>query len=174
MKIFAYGSNLYTRRITKRVPSTHFVTIARLPEHELRFHKLSNDGSSKADAWFTGKKEDVIWGAVYDIDPAEKHLLDEEEGLGVDYFEKIIEVITDDGKTIKTQIYYAAPEKIVQNKMPYDWYKKYVLFGAIEKNLPPIYIELIRKLDCCCDQDLSRARMNYSILWRWQVKSNQF
>jgi gamma-glutamylcyclotransferase len=57
MLYFAYGSNMCTGRLRApdRVPTAEFVRIARVPQHLLRFHKLSKkDCSAKADAYLTG------------------------------------------------------------------------------------------------------------------------
>lgn len=93
MLYFAYGSNMCTGRLRQRVPSADPVRVARLLNHSLRFHKRSRDGSAKADAFFTGEPENVVWGVVFDIDPADKLRLDEHEGLSHGYVERLITVI---------------------------------------------------------------------------------
>jgi gamma-glutamylcyclotransferase len=53
MRYFAYGSNMCSGRLRARV-TCDFVTTAKLAGYQLRFHKLSRDGSSKCDAFRTG------------------------------------------------------------------------------------------------------------------------
>jgi gamma-glutamylcyclotransferase len=91
MLYFAYGSNMCAGRLRGRVHSAVPVRVARLLNHSLRFHKRSDkDSSGKADAYFTGEPEDVVWGVVFDIDPAEKPDLDRHEGLGHGYVERLV------------------------------------------------------------------------------------
>lgn len=60
VKYFAYGSNMCSGRLSERVSCT-FVAVARLAGHQLRFHKVSKDGSSKCDAFHTaGRGQDNI------------------------------------------------------------------------------------------------------------------
>jgi gamma-glutamylcyclotransferase len=53
MYYFAYGSNMSLSRLRERVPSAEAVGCFSLNGHDLRFHKLSKDGSGKCDAFFT-------------------------------------------------------------------------------------------------------------------------
>ncbi|HEV7276549.1 MAG TPA: gamma-glutamylcyclotransferase family protein [Devosiaceae bacterium] len=62
------------------------ITIARLPEFQLRFHKIGRkDRSAKCDAFHTGRADDVIIGILYEMPDAEKPDLDAAEGLGYGY-----------------------------------------------------------------------------------------
>ena len=84
VKVLAYGSNLLLARMRGRAPSAEPVTTVRLPGYALRFHKRGRDGSGKADAFFTGRGQDVVCGVVYELSPADKVALDLAEGLGRD------------------------------------------------------------------------------------------
>lgn len=70
-----------TSRLRARVSSAEVVCVARLARHALRFHKKSIDGSSKADALETNSGTDEVLGVVFEIDPAQKRLLDAAEGI---------------------------------------------------------------------------------------------
>jgi gamma-glutamylcyclotransferase len=51
-------SNMCTGRLQQRVPSARPIAVAKLLNNSLRFHKRSDkDGSGKADAYFTGERE---------------------------------------------------------------------------------------------------------------------
>jgi hypothetical protein len=80
---FAYGSNMLSGRLRYRVPSCRFQTIAHLSEHRLRFHKRSNDGSPKCNAYFSGNPTDGVYGVVCELLLSEKAELDRAEGLGL-------------------------------------------------------------------------------------------
>lgn len=88
---FAYGSNMCTGRLThrRRCPSARPELIAKLSGHKFGFHKISSDGSAKADAEYTGNNEDVVWGVVFSIDGSEEAALDQAEGLGNGYHEDL-------------------------------------------------------------------------------------
>jgi hypothetical protein len=79
MKYFAYGSNMCSGRLRARVTCS-FITTAKLVGYQLRFHKVSRDGSSKCDAFRTDHQNDAIWGVVFDIPDAEKAALDGMKG----------------------------------------------------------------------------------------------
>ena len=79
---FAYGSNMSTPRLRYRVTGCRFVFVARLPKYRLCFHKRSNDGSAKCNAFKTVTPSDVVIGAVYEMPANEKPALDRAEGLG--------------------------------------------------------------------------------------------
>src|ERR1700687_277338 len=126
MLYFAYGSNMCTGRLRERVPSAMTVRIAQLLNHSLRFHKRSNkDGSGKADAYFTGERENEVWGVIFEFDPAEKQNLDRHEGLGRGYAEKQITVIDLDGSPHPLFMYAADEAHIEPALRPYSWYKRF-------------------------------------------------
>jgi cation transport regulator ChaC len=161
MHYFAYGSNMWTARLSGRIPC-RFVTIARLPRHKLVFHKHSNDASSKCDAFETGSDDDVVWGVVFDILQSEKTKLDRAEGLGKGYIEKEVDLITTSGERITAVTYYADRMAIVESLSPYTWYKEIVLRGAREHGLPPQYIaSSIDAVTATMDTDSSRHLRNW-------------
>src|SRR4051812_40930059 len=97
IRVFSYGSNLCIERLRARTPSAVVVAVGTLPGHVLRWHKRSRDGSGKCNAYATGREDDIVWGVVYELTPADKLVLDVCEGLGEDYFEKSVEVRTQTG-----------------------------------------------------------------------------
>jgi hypothetical protein len=82
MRYFAYGSNMCTGRLRRRVPSAQFFCVAKLSGHVFRFHKRSTDGSAKGDAQETHNLQDVVWGVVFYFADRKKSALDNVEGLG--------------------------------------------------------------------------------------------
>jgi hypothetical protein len=79
---FAYGSNMLTPRLRHRAPSSVLLSTASLPQHRLRFHKRSKDGSGKCNAYPTADASDAVYGALFEIPQEEKRKLDRTEGLG--------------------------------------------------------------------------------------------
>lgn len=162
IRYFGYGSNMLTARIRDRVPSAEPVGIAKLKGYSLRFHKKSVDGSGKGDAFNTGDPNDVVWGVVFEIDKNDKKTLDLMEGLGYGYDEKIVELEKEDGEEISALTYYAT--NIDETILPYNWYKKLVLYGAKEHGLPEDYIDDISKVKSEEDFNENRKKENESLL----------
>jgi len=148
---FAYGSNMSTRRIQRRVASATAVSTARLQEHALKFHKRSIDGSAKCDIAHTHERNDVVFGVVYELLVSDKPVLDKYEGLGIGYAEKSVAVIQPDGQSVEATAYYAT--HIDASLKPYHWYKQHVLIGALEHGLPREHVELIEATQSAPDPD---------------------
>ncbi len=162
MKYFSYGSNMSIRRLTARVPSAAFDTVARLEGHVMKFRKKSNlDGSAKCDIVETSNENDTVWGVVFEIDAGEKPGLDLAEGLGNGYEEKELELTGPSGNLVRAFTYYAT--EIDENLVPYTWYMEHVLTGARENGLPTDYIASIEQVESIQDPDRERHARELSI-----------
>jgi hypothetical protein len=128
---FAYGSNMSTARLRKRMPSCNPLGIATLPGHALRFHKRSTDKSGKCNAFASGKDNSVI-GVLFSFEPSERAKLDEAEGVGSGYEHAMVTVINDQGRRRKVLTYLATSDYIDDSLKPYDWYKDFILAGGRE------------------------------------------
>lgn len=151
-----------TRRLRGRVPSAEAVSVACLHGYVLRHHKRSKDRSGKANALFTDRERDVVYGVVFRIEPVEKGILDKVEGLGFGYDETTVAVRDNHGQIRHATMYVANPEYIDDHLVPYDWYKDYVLQGAREHNLPAAYVRSIEAWQSKADPDSKRAEANRS------------
>ena len=125
---FAYGSNLLFARLHARTPSIRNRGVAVLGDHRLHFNKPGGDGSGKCGIE-AGRLGEQVLGVVYSIDAAEKPLLDEIEGVGHGYSEQWIEVDMG-GEFLDVFTYY--PTRHDCALPPFDWYKNFVLQGALE------------------------------------------
>lgn len=163
MYIFSYGSNMLLSRITERINSYKKIRIGYLPKHSLRFHKISKDGSGKADAYCTGKDSDTVWGVIGHISTNDKGELDKFEGLGKGYSEDIVEIITNKGNMLAT-IYLADVKRIDSNLLPYDWYRDIVVQGCIENQLPKDYTDEVKICSYKKDLDTQRRQKHYEII----------
>ena len=161
MLYFAYGSNLSTERLTKRVPSAELITTGKLTHHRLVFHKIGRDGSAKCNAFFTGQLDDYLYGALYTINPDHKKHLDQVEGLGNGYETKQVVIVTERKRSIKAFTYFAT--RIAANIEPFHWYKQHVLSGAKEHCFPEPYIEKIALIDSLEDRDRKRTTQELDI-----------
>lgn len=161
MLCFAYGSNMSRARLQARLVSARFVAVASLSGHRLCFNKVGSDGSAKCNAEATGRAGDRVMGVVFELDAAEKPVLDRIEGLGVGYEEKHIEVLTTDGERLAAVMYAAI--RLDPSLKPYSWYRHHVLMGAREHGLPPDYIARIETVDVLEDPDRERHQRELAI-----------
>lgn len=161
MLYFAYGSNLSSARLQKRVPSGKLLDTGIITRHRLVFHKIGRDGSAKCDAYCTGILEDYILGAVYRIDPQHKELLDKAEGLGKGYAIKYLEVLLNSGSRVNAFLYSAT--RIDTRIKPFHWYKEHVLRGMREHNFPEHYCECLKAVKSVEDHDPGRAKKEMCI-----------
>ncbi len=141
MKYFAYGSNMSSLRLKQRVPSARALGRAKLVGHSLAWHKIGQDGTGKCDV-VEASDESRVWGVLYDIEPAERRLLDRAEDLGRGYAEKIVDVVVDgDDQPVRAYTYRAL--QIDSTLQPFSCYKTHVLTGAREHELPAEYVATI-------------------------------
>jgi gamma-glutamylcyclotransferase len=158
---FAYGSNMFARRLAARTPSAVRITTAFIEGHRLAFDKVSTDGSGKCDIVATGNPADRVYGVIFRIAAAEERALDEAEGLGHGYRKDEITVATFEG-TFAAMAYIATKKD--PKRRPYDWYKGFVVQGAAENELPATYIELIRAVPSQTDPNTARRAKNEALL----------
>ena len=133
-----------TNRLRERTPSVQPVGRGSVRGHQLRWHKKNNDGSGKCDIFFTGDHEHWVHGVLFEISEREKHLLDAVEGLYQGYDEKTVEVVTASG-VISAVTYFATI--IDELRRPYEWYKRFVVEGAIEYGLPEQYVRELQAIE---------------------------
>ena len=158
---FAYGSNMFARRLAARIPSAVRITTAFVEGHRFAFDKVSTDDSGKCDIEATRNPADRVYGVIFRIATAEERALDGAEGVGHGYRKAEITVVTFEGTL-------AAMACIATNKdpkrRPYDWYKAFVVQGAAENAFPATYIELIRTVPSQTDPITARRQRNEALL----------
>lgn len=160
---FAYGSNMLTRRLTapKRAPTAARLATAFAAGYRLTFDKVSSDGSGKCDIEETGNPDDRVYGVLFRVAFDEADRLDAAEGLGKGYRKGEIHVMTDDGM-LPAVAYFATKKDAAL--LPYDWYKAYVVEGAIEQGLPADYIEALKAVPSKPDPDAARRTRREALL----------
>jgi gamma-glutamylcyclotransferase len=159
-RTFTYGSNILSARLKERCPSARPLAVAKLPGHELRWHKCSTDGSGKCDV-VSVDSDRAVFGVVYEIDASDKAPLDRAEGLGHGYDQKDVSVFLN-GEPVTVSIYFAT--KTDQGLRPYTWYKALVVAGAKEYSLPAPYISSLEAVEALEDPDRTRHDSNMRIL----------
>ena len=155
----AYGSNMSLNRLLARLPNAKRIGVATVPGFRLTFDKQGFDNSGKCNALATHNQDDLLYGVLYKITQDEKHILDEIEGPRYDNQE--IMVTSECGNQFTAYCYVA--NTLCQQQLPFDWYLKHVLTGALEANLPHHYIHQIRSQQTQVDHDSARAEREFSI-----------
>ncbi|WCK66825.1 gamma-glutamylcyclotransferase family protein [Agrobacterium tumefaciens] len=162
---FAYGYNMSTARLKERLPSSKPIGIATLAGHALRFHKRSQDGSGKCNAFETADSDDTVVGVLFSFDPSERAALDKAEGVGSGYEHAVVTVINDKGRRRKVLTYKATSDYVDDSLKPYDWYKEFVLAGALEHGLPARYVdERISSQPAIEDPNVKRSEKQRAVL----------
>lgn len=158
---FAYGSNMPAARIRARCPSAVAMGVAELRGYELRWHKISNDGSGKADIVQSDAEGVSVFGVLYRISPDDKAALDRAEGLGHGYKEVQVVVYHKDVATTVTAYKATNTDQKLQ---PYTWYKALAVFGAREHELPEPYIAHIEAVSAIEDPQDDRHEQNMRLI----------
>ena len=159
----AYGSNLHPLRLARRTPSARLLGQAYRDDWVLRFHKKSDvDGSGKCGIV---PGDGGVHFALYEIDLAEKPVLDAVEGAGVGYEDATISLPGfGDCRT-----YVAREEVIDPSLLPMDWYREIVLAGCAFNRFPDAYIAEIAATPFVADPDPVRSRDNWDLALRLTI-----
>ena len=157
---FGYGSNLLFARLHARTPSIKRMGVGYLTGHRLSFDKPGRDGSGKCGIE-TVDSDEFVFGVLYEMDHEEKRILDDIEGAGHDYVDRPVVINSGDGP-INAFTYY--PTRLDESLKPYDWYKAFVVAGAIENRFPEHYIDFLKSVECVEDPDAERRAANFAII----------
>ena len=165
MLIFAYGSNMNINRLTKRVPSATKVSNVFLSGYKLVCNKVSKkDRYAKANIEKSYIATKIVWGVLFEIDNNEKKLLDKAEGLGKGYNENCLTFTDENSLKHIAQVYIADSNSINNSLVAFDWYKEFIITGAIQNQLPADYISQLQSIPFIPDSDEEQREKNYSIL----------
>lgn len=163
IKVFCYGSNLSILRLQSRIGNVNTIGQAVLCNYKLIFNKISKDKSGKASIEFTNNSQDSVWGIIVSIDEKQKKQLDRYEGLGSGYIEKKVSVKIDE-VTDEVMAYIAKDDCKDNSLKPFDWYKGFIVLGAIEHNLPSGYLNQLKNIAYDTDNDFERSEENWKII----------
>ena len=161
LKYFAYGSNMSSARLLARTPGARSLGLHRLPRHQLRFHKAGKDGSGKCNAFYSGDPAHTVIGILYELDSAEKPILDRIEGVGWGYEISQLQVSCPAGVLHSCFTYRAI--RTAENLLPYTWYLNHVLSGAQAAELPADYVAAIAATPATQDPDRERHNLEMSL-----------
>ena len=149
---------MLSSRLKERIPAARSLGKAILHNFELQFQKMSKDGSTKANIVL--KEGSKVYGVLYLINNSDRQILDGIEGRGYGYEHLKVYVETDQTKPnrkidpIVDALTYISPLDYLASTynfqrikwLPYNWYKKFCVDGAIEHKLPNSYIKELEKV----------------------------
>jgi gamma-glutamylcyclotransferase (GGCT)/AIG2-like uncharacterized protein YtfP len=135
---FAYGSNLASRRLLGRIPGAQARGRARLAGFRLVADKPGRDGSAKLN--IARDPEGVVWGALWELAPADLARLDRYEG-GYERCEVLVQADSGPERAIS----YASPLRGAPRGLDRA-YKELVVEGAREHGLPPEWLAFLETL----------------------------
>ena len=141
---FAYGSNMKTDRMTKRVPSAKPLGYAKLVGKKLVFNKISSDGSGKTN--IVRSKNSVVLGVLFEVNETDIVKLD---GIEKGYKKQDITVLGNNDKPLHAFTYVSTQTK--DGLKPYDRYLNFLVQGAEENGLPKDYVDSLRKFESMLD-----------------------
>jgi gamma-glutamylcyclotransferase len=159
VKYFAYGSNMLTERLraADRCPSASPVGVGSVRGYTLQFWKPSRDESGKATIVRSERAAARVIGVVFEIDEREKRSLDRAEGVGngYDILDDVV-VRLESGAEILAGTYIGTA--LNQTLRPYDWYRAFVIAGAIQHGLPSSWIATLEATEFVRDLDPRRRQ----------------
>lgn len=158
----AYGSNLHPFRLAMRVPSAKPIGVVEMLGYALAFHKRSIDGSGKCLV-YTERKDQKMYGVLYEFDAQDKARLATLEGVGKGYHEQLVQFTLNEVQ-YTPHLYVAQSTHIDPTLAPYHWYKNLVLAGAKYHNFPTEYIAAIQAMPSMADPNPSRTKENEALL----------
>jgi hypothetical protein len=129
---FAYGSNMSTPRIVKRIGTVNQRGIAKLARHRILFDKAGKNGTGKTNI---GRRQgSEVWGVLFGMTAAQFARL---SGYEAGYVEETVIVLLG-GTEVKAQTFVAS--KLTPRLTPSRKYLDYLIAGAREHGLPDSYI----------------------------------
>jgi len=136
---FAYGSNLLTSRLQRRVPSARPDGPVRLGDHRLTTDKRGRDGTGKANLRHAPGQ--FVWGVLWSLDREDWARLDAVEG---DYRRIAVCVENAAGERVQTQTYRS--DRLTDDPALAPAYKRCMVDGAREHGLPEAWVRLLEAL----------------------------
>ena len=128
---------------------------ALLKRHKLSFRKRSQDRSGKADVVSSMSRDAHVWGVLYDVGAQDLVRLDAgEQG----YQRQRSRILLRNGRRARVWIYVSTRDQRDESLRPYTWYKRFLVEGAKEHQLPKSYIASLEGIIAIQDPDRERDR----------------
>lgn len=149
MHYFAYGSDMNQRQIAARCARPRMIAVAKLPDYQLAFFGYSAVWDGAEETVVPAPGHDV-WGVVYDLSPSDRERLDNAQDARLDgsgsHFHYPAKVTGEDGKAYSILLF--KKDRLGSSEKPSQEYLDFIVQGAIERELPPAYVETLRGVEC--------------------------
>ncbi|XP_076035822.1 gamma-glutamylcyclotransferase-like isoform X2 [Oratosquilla oratoria] len=143
---FAYGSNLYAKRIHINNPSAKKAAIGELKNFRLDFNYYSRRWKGAA-ATIEESDGDSVWGVLWEVHLDDMDNLDMQEGVHQQIYRPLqVKVLTGDGKEVNARTYQII-RPVEEDRRPSTVYKNVILTGARENGLPEEYIKKLESIE---------------------------
>ena len=136
---FAYGSNMYRKRLSDRIGFIDKWDNGTVLKKQLSFNKLGQDGSGKAN--LIDQEDEKAYGVIYQVNESDLIKLDRFE---VGYERKTLEVQSDNNGYLKAILYLA--NNLQDFISPNKEYMNHILRGAEENGLKQNYIDYLKSI----------------------------
>jgi gamma-glutamylcyclotransferase (GGCT)/AIG2-like uncharacterized protein YtfP len=139
---FAYGSNMNWPQMQRRCPSAKFVSIACLSDYQFgitRHSRLRDCGTANVFP-VAGAQ---VWGVVYDVSDADLVVMD---GFEDGYRREFLPVNPADNGNAPTTVLVYVAEIETNVPLPNAEYKRVIVEGARQWQLPPAYLTMLESL----------------------------
>ena len=156
---FSFGSNMSSNRLLARLPNAKRVGTALLKGYKLTFNMAFSDGSGKCTIVPTNEPDAVVYGVVYQLNEAEKKILDKIEGPNYDCVDLTVSLLDDDDINVHCYIANTHDDTL----LPYDWYVQHVYRGALEAGVPEHYSQRILAYPSKQDTNKARAEIEFAV-----------
>ena len=143
---FAFGSNLYSKRIRLKNPTATQITIGKLLNYKLGFKDLQETAWGGAPATIIEDTNSHVWGVVWRLSQFDLENLDAQEGAPHIYNRMAVNVKGIKGIDYECYTYYLA-NYIDGPGLPSLLYLKVILKGAKENKLPEDYISNLQSIE---------------------------
>ncbi|MBX9867917.1 MAG: gamma-glutamylcyclotransferase [Burkholderiales bacterium] len=157
MYYFSYAANISVAWFQKRIASAEPLDTYELHGYRLEFNKIGADGSSKANAVYTGNQEDSIWGVVYQVAEEDRHALENGYNSRKHGYIKQNIMVEVDYEPHQAFMFVAHEDSIDDNLKPYSWYVFHLLHGAMSADFPMEYVGMLQNVDTLTDTNIQRA-----------------
>ncbi|MGD9592678.1 MAG: gamma-glutamylcyclotransferase [Candidatus Berkiella sp.] len=163
MKYFAYAEKMFCAHMYHTVPHAKCLGVVKIMGYKIAFHNRgSQDFSGKCNIVPVSDPKCEVYGVLYDIPEQERSLLDKDQSLGFGNQEITLRVFpVDENPLIAPNglfafTYVAYKDNIFEDLVPYTWYKKLILSGAKEHQLPAEYIYRLEQFSSTQDPNVHR------------------
>ena len=136
---FAYGSNMYRKRLSDRIGFIDKWDNGTVLKKQLSFNKLGQDGSGKAN--LIDQEDEKAYGVIYQVNESDLIKLDRFE---VGYERKTLKVQSDNNGYVKAILYLA--NNLQDFISPNKEYMNHILRGAEENGLKQNYIDYLKSI----------------------------